>query len=261
MILGVDFGSSYTDAVLMKGESIKKCTTFGDERLDVILFKLANVKIDKAVVTGSRSREYGYKINGVPIKKIDEINAIGLGGLYVGGKKEALIVSVGSGTAMVSCRDKIKHVGGTPVGGKTLTGLSKLLMGTDDLSKISKLANLGDLSKVDLQLKEIYPDGIGLLPASATASHFGKLGEHKVEDVAAGLVNMVAQTIGTLAVFGAKAYGHKDIILTGRLTRLKMFQEIIKDRINSISDIPVVIPKNSEYATAIGAVIGDSIGI
>ncbi len=261
MILGLDFGSSYTDAVLMNGENIKTCTTFGDERLDVILFKLASVKIDKVVVTGARSKDYGYKINKIPVKKVDEINAIGLGGMFVGKKKDALVVSVGSGTAMVSCKEKIKHIGGTPVGGKTLTGLSKLLIGTDDLSKISKFASLGNLSKVDLQLKEIYPEGIGLLPPSATASHFGNLKDQKVEDVAAGLVNMVAQTIGTLAVFGAKAYGHKDIILTGRLTKLKMFQQIIKERINSISDIPVVIPKNSEYATAIGAVIGESIGL
>ena len=260
MILGVDFGSSYTDAVLMSGENVKKCTTFGDERLDMILFKLASVKIDKIVVTGAHSKDYGYKIKGIPVRKVNEISAIGLGGMYVGKKKEALVISVG-GTAMVSCKDGIKHIGGTPIGGKTLTGLAKLLIGTDDLGKIEKLAKLGDLSKVDLQLKEIYPEGIGLLPPSATASHFGKLGEYKIEDVALGLLNMVAQTVGTLAVFGAKAYGHKDIILTGRLSKSKIFQEIIKNRINSISCVPVVIPKNSEYATAIGAVIGNSLGI
>ncbi|MFH1641278.1 MAG: pantothenate kinase [Nanoarchaeota archaeon] len=262
MILGIDFGSSNTDAVLMKDESIKKTLSFKkDERLDFVLFKLANEKIDKIAVTGAYGHKYYYQINNIPVKQIDEIKAIGLGGLYVGKKKEALVVSIGSGTAMVSCKKEIKHIGGTPIGGKTFTGLAKLLLNTEDLSKIEKLAAKGNLNNIDLNLKEIYPKGIGLLPPTATAAHFGSFKDYDKNDIALALINMIAQSIGTLAVFGAKATGHQDIILTGRLTKIKLFKKIILDRINTLSCIPVTIPADSEYATAIGSVIGESIGV
>lgn len=261
MILGVDFGSSYTDAVLMKGSAIKGSKSFKkDERLDFVLFKFSQ-EIEKIAVTGAYSRKYSYKLKEIPVKQIGEIKAIGLGGLYVGKKEEALVVSIGSGTAMVSCRKEIQHIGGTPIGGKTLTGLSKLLLKTEDLAKLDKLSSKGNLDNIDLNLKDIYPKGIGLLPPTATAAHFGNIKKHNESDTALALINMIAQSIGTLAVFAAKAYCHRDIVLTGRLTKLNAFQRIIKERINTLSDIPVTIPSDSYYATAIGAVIGASIGV
>jgi len=262
MKLGIDFGSSFTDAVVMEKDKIKKLMSFNKkDKLDYVLFKLIPQKFEEIIVTGSGSLKLGDKVKDTKIKKVDEIKAIGLGGLFTSKKKEALVVSIGSGTAMVSCKEEIKHIGGTPIGGGTVAGLGKLIMNVEELGEIEKLAKKGNLDNVDLTLKEIYPDGIGLLPSTATASHFGNLKEFSNNDVALGLINMAAQSIGTLAVFGAKSFGHDEIILTGRLTKSKIFKEIIEKRIASLCKIKVSIPKNAEYATAIGAVIGASLGI
>ena len=121
--------------------------------------------------------------------------------------------------------------------------------------KIEEMARKGNLNKTDITLKSIYPGGIGLLPPSATASHFGNLKNPNKNDIAKGLINLVAQSIGTLAVFGANSYKHKKIILTGKITQSKTFRAIILKRINSILKADVIIPKNSGIATAIGAII------
>ena len=257
MILGVDFGSSFTDAVLMNGESIKKTLNFqSNENLDFILFKLTGSHPELIAVTGAYSYKYDTKVKGIPIKHVDEIKAIGLGGLFVSKKKEALVVSIGSGTALVSCGVEMGHVGGTALGGRTITGLSKMLIGQEDLTKIEALAAKGNLDNVDLQLKDIYPEGIGLLPPSATASHFGNLKNYRDEDIALALMNMAAQTIGTLAVLGAAACKQSQIVLTGRLVTSNIFRKIITQRISTFTKIPISIPPNAEYATAMGAVIG-----
>jgi pantothenate kinase len=167
-----------------------------------------------------------------------------------------LVVSIGSGTAMVSVKNKrCKHIGGTAIGARTLLGFSKLLIKTDDLSKIESLAKKGNPRKTDITLGSIYPKGIGLLPPSATAASFGNIDNPKKEDIALGLINMIAQNIGTLSVFAAKAHNHKSIILIGKIPELKSFKKIIVSRINVLSDIPVTIPENAGFATAIGAAI------
>ena len=250
MKLGIDFGSSFTDAVIMQDSKIKKTISFDKkDNIDLILCKLIPNKFEEICVTGSGSLKLSDEINNIKIKKVDEIKAIGFGGLYVSNKKEALVISIGTGTAMISCRDEIKHIGGIPIGGGTILGLGKLIMNIDNLTKIDALAKKGNLENVDLTLKEIYPQGIGLLSADATASHFGKLKQYSNEDIALGLINLAAQSIGTLAVFTAKAANHKEIVFTGRLIKSKIFKELLEKRIYILSKTPVTIPKNAEYST------------
>ncbi len=258
MILGIDFGSSATDYVLMdRGKIVFSDSLFSNKiEIKEILKKMKRKgSVEKIFVTGGKANKVPKRIGKIPVSVVDEIKAIGGGGCFVSGNKNALVVSIGSGTAMVSVKGKeIKHIGGTPVGAKTLTGLSELILKTNDPVKIEKLAKKGNLEKTDITLKSIYPKGIGLLPPSATASHFGNLKSPNKNDVAKALINLTAQTIGTLAVFGAKACDHKKIILTGKITQSKQFKGVIIDRINNLSNVPVIIPKNSGMATAIGAV-------
>jgi len=253
MRLGIDFGTSMTDFVLLKNKKVILSGSLESNDINLILNKVNNV--DKIFLTGGRAPKIN-RIKDIPVKKVNEIGSIGRGGCFVSNEKNALIVSIGSGTAMVSVKgNKIKHIGGTPVGSRTLKGLGKLLINNDSLNKIEDYAKKGDLEKTDITLKSIYPKGIGLLPPSATASHFGNVNNPRKEDISKALINMVAQTIGTLAVFGAQANNHKKIILTGKITQSKSFKEVIKKRINTISKIPVIIPKKAAIATAIGAAL------
>ena len=55
----------------------------------------------------------------------------------------------------------------------------------------------GNKEKVDLLLKDVISGPIGNLPESASAVNFGKsdYSECTKEDLAAGIINMVGQTI------------------------------------------------------------------
>lgn len=256
MIAGIDLGSSETDLVVLDGNKVIFSLTFvnGGSEIKKIKSILKKFKLSKVNATGAYSGNLA--LSGCEIRKINEIEAIGKGGLFISGEKDALVVSIGSGTAMVSCRNGFSHIGGTAIGGRTLTGLGKIILNTDDITKIDKSAQGGNIKNVDLMVGDIYPEGIGILEKNSSASHFGKLMKYNDRDIALGLVNMAAQSIGTLAVFGARACSHKKIVLIGGLTKLKTFRKVIKKRINILSDIQVEIPKNAAIAAAIGAALG-----
>jgi type II pantothenate kinase len=66
------------------------------------------------------------------------------------------------------------------------------------------------------------------------------------------LINMVAEVTFTLSLMAARAGQHKDVVLTGKLTRIKSF----RDRVEALRPRRgenVIIPPHAEYATAIGA--------
>jgi hypothetical protein len=104
-------------------------------------------------VTGGQHRQLPDDIAGVTVAKADEIASIGLGGLYLARRLRpdldaALIVSAGSGTAIVAARgERAYHVTGSAVGGGTLLGLCRLLINTADPHEVNQLALAGDPNK------------------------------------------------------------------------------------------------------------------
>ena len=53
-------------------------------------------------------------------------------------------------TAFVEVRDgKPRHLGGIGIGGGTITGLSKLMLNTNDAKKIRELASGGEVGNID----------------------------------------------------------------------------------------------------------------
>ncbi len=253
MILSIDLGSTITDIVYLDNNTITKSTFIKSKDFKTESLDLTN--ITHIYATGCGAKDLPNNINNIEIRTIDEIKAIGRGGLKVSNTKKALIVNIGSGTCMVSAENNnYEHIGGTPIGGATLMGLGKLILNTDNIEEIQALAKHGNLDNIDLTLKKIYPEGIGKLNPDATASHFGNLKEANNNDKALALLNMLAQTVGSLALFAAKAHNHDNIILTGRVATLETIQEIIKTRINTFSKAEVKIPKNAEHATVLGTI-------
>ena len=118
---------------------------------------------------------------------------------------------------------------------------------------LEQLAAQGDLSQVDLTVGDIAGGPVGIVPAKAIASHFGKLQTDPSQaDKALGLVNMVAWVTFTLSMFAAHTRQHNEIVLTGKLTRLQAFQACI-EAIRPRRGVHFTIPQYAEYATAIGA--------
>ena len=256
MKMGIDYGSTTIDRVLVENSSINQTRSF-PSRPDFSLEELVEgLAVEKIYATGYGAGQLPDSFQGKQVKKVDEIKAIGLGGKKVSGKEECLIVSVGSGTCLVNGHT-LTHVGGTAVGGRTLSGLGKLLLNESGIERLEAMARQGDLGKVDLTLKEIYPQGIGLLDEKATASHFGGLEDYSREDLALGLFNLVGQTIGSVSAFAAKAEGLKEIVFTGKLSRSNLFLEIVRERVLRIVPLELAMPENAEYATAFGATLAE----
>lgn len=206
-------------------------------------------------VTGGRYRDLPDHLDGFKVQKVDEMQALGLGGLALARKPSGLVVSAGTGTAMVAARGtEVYHVTGSAVGGGTLLGLSKLILGTDDPLEVDRLALGGDASAVDIMLDEAIGGEVGCLPANANAVNLGKMNrltEYNREDLAAGLVRLVAQVIAVIAINAAAAERLDEIILVGHLMDLMTVHREI-GLVSEFYDRAFTIPENPGFGTVMG---------
>ncbi len=129
-----------------------------------------------------------------------------------------IVVNAGSGTACILAKDgKYLHCSGTGVGGGTVLGLSQLLVGTADPEEIEQMALKGSAKRTDLILDDVVSGPIGLLPPETTAVNFGRIAKYKTkaskEDLAAGIVNLVGQTVARLATSLAMAFKVSEIVV------------------------------------------------
>jgi type II pantothenate kinase len=262
VIIGIDIGGSTTDAVLLN-DGVHVVTVEANDALAAAAGALGKLISDlkcklsdvtAIAATGGGSRRLGDELLGIPVHKASEITSIGIGGSTLAGKSEALVVSMGTGTAMVSVRgENIAHVGGTGVGGGTLLGLSKHLLNVVRLETLEQMAERGVLEHIDLTVGDIAGGPVGALPADATASNFGKLSSDvTADDKARALVNMIAEVIVVLSVSAARATGMNDIVLTGKLVCVKPFMQRIKAT-RLLFERQFLVPPYAEFATAIGA--------
>lgn len=226
--------------------------------------KLSLSDIRRVMMTGVGSSYLTDPIYGLDCRNVPEFSGVGLGGLYLSGLKEAIIVSMGTGTALVHAKCQpngktdIHYLGGTGVGGGTLLGLTKKITGVDTIEHIETLCRGGDLSKIDLTIRDISKqDDKFPIGANLTAANFGKLSDMATnEDIALGLANMVAETVAMMAIFAARGHGIKNIVLTGNLTTLTPIRRVFENLADSF-DVNFVIPADARFGTVIGAALYD----
>jgi type II pantothenate kinase len=262
-LCGLDVGISTTDAVgdWAEDRAVSLPTGPPAETATIAIRRLLETTPppdDRPIViaaTGFGAHRLGDQLAGFPLRKIPELVAIGWGGTRVAGIPEALVVSLGTGTALVSVRDgELRHVSpGTGVGGGTLLGIARSVFGLEDLDALMELVRRGERSRVDLSIGEVAGGPLGALPPDATASNLGKCSPRaRREDVAAGLVNLVTEVVLTVTLLGLQASGQGRAILIGKL----MLFEPIGKRIADVARIlhPVlVLPERGTVATALGA--------
>jgi type II pantothenate kinase len=282
MILGLDFGLTNLDGALgQDGQLLRgwRQPTQGpaSEKVMRAALETGGVNLHDLTAigtTGGRHKDLPSSIEGVPIRPIGEAQSVGrgglaLGGLTVAGLEAALVVSAGTGTSMISARRiskngetgyELKHVTGSAVGGGTLLGLGKLLLGTSNPLEIGELASRGDPAGVDSTLVDVIGGGIGHLPADATAVNLGRLVKLQTaptrEDLAAGLVTLVSQVIAVIALNAAAANNLERIVIVGHLPDLEPIQVAIR-RVWGFYGVPnpPIFPENAGFATALGAAL------
>jgi type II pantothenate kinase len=283
--IGIDLGQSVSDAVVLGpgGELLRHhaLAVRGREpgtTLEAALAAIADTASLARVVglSGGRSAALALeeRRDGRPrIVTVAEPEAIGRGGLHLSGLPAALVVSCGTGTAMVIGRagtperpEAFEHATGTPVGGGTLRALGRLLLGDDDAEALAALAARGDASRVDTTLADVLGTGLGSLPPEATAVSLGRLADaaqgadpqHDVDraDLAAALVTMVAQTIAIIAVNAVRAHALPAVVMVGRVATLAPVRSMLHSvfRVYGASDL-LHLPAGAGAATAIGAAL------
>ena len=219
--------------------------------------------IDQVLMTGVGSSFIDKPIYSLNCTKVSEFECVGLGGLFLSGLDEAIVVSMGTGTALIHAKKsgddtKISYLGGTGVGGGTLLGLSRRMLGVDTVEHLEQMCEQGNLDNVDLRIKDISGDASFQINGDITASNFGKLSDiANKNDVAIGIANMVAETIAMLAVFAARSYGLKTVVLTGNLTALKSITEVFEG-LEETFGVKFIIPEKAQFATVIGAALSGS---
>lgn len=272
MRAAIDFGLTITDIVIQNGDGAlrrflvpSRGAVDADELrrvLETTGQKMGDFQ--RLIVTGGQHRHLPNQVDGVPLSGVDEVKAIGRGGLTLAGLAEALVVSAGSGTAMVAARaGEAHHATGSAVGGGTLQGLGKLLLGTADALEIDALAAQGNSNVVDLTLLEATGGILGRLPADANAVNFGRIARksnadpnwHPArEDVAAGLVLMIGQVIAVIAINAARAEGLRKIVVVGHLVDLPTVRKVLST-VAGYYQADIIVPDTPGIATAIGALV------
>lgn len=210
-------------------------------------------------ITGGRHRRLPSLLGDTPIVHVDELTAIGRGGLIAAGVERALVMSMGTGTAMVAAGPEgVWHLGGTAVGGGTVLGLARLLLGTVDPEEIGRLAEAGDPRHVDRSVGDIVGGSIGIVPADMPAAHFGRVAQPSFEgpvareDIAAGLMELVGQSVGRLGLMAARAHGFDLLVVTGHAVEWAGIRAAL-NRVSGLFGGRIVVPLQPGLATARGA--------
>jgi len=268
MVLGIDVGGSTTKIVglrsredcigMMQVEAKDQLTSaFGAFGKFTAAYGLKMRDIRQIVITGVGA-SYLQGMYDIPTKRVDEFLAIGLGGLRMAKLDSAIIVSVGTGTALVrACGGTITHLGGSGVGGGTLQKLAGRFAGASSFESITTLAAQGDLGAVDLRLGDISREKIGNLPPEITVSNFGNLKDNASSaDIVRGLINMIFESVGMMAVFATLGGNMSDVVLIGSLTVIEQAREVL-DTLSKMYPIRFHVPKDAIYATAVGAALSE----
>lgn len=129
-----------------------------------------------------------------------------------------LLVNIGTGTSWFFLHgDNQERILGSGIGGGTFMGLGELLTGESQFSKLVSFAEIGNKSKVDLTVKDIYMGEETPVDGNLTASNFakGNRDDHSKADLMASVTNMVAETIVLLTLQAATIHKTEDIVYMG----------------------------------------------
>ncbi|EAY00078.1 Fumble family protein [Trichomonas vaginalis G3] len=290
-MLGVDLGGSFTKICFIGKDGNKKLMYIPTKIEDIKNFFKSDESgklqieqipedIEKICITGGGSvkfREFFETLNPKPVK-VDELSTQAFGALHLLKDRSnvrvlgpdiqnftpCIVISMGTGVSFsyLSQDNTVRHVGGSPLGGGSLMGLSNLLIQVNDFDELIRLASVGNASTLDLLVSDIYGQNYGnTLRADVTASSFAKASiENKTapkEDIAASLLQAICYSISR----GASAVGRFEnvnclVFVGGFLSMEGNIPESLYKAASLFDKIlSLVFPENHKYAGAIGAAL------
>ena len=257
-IIGIDRGASFTDFAVADADGIREIFSIEDRDWASIGTAyeqlITNYQTPYIVFSGSAT--------GMPtslrntITTIAEIDAIGFGGAAMADCNECVVVSMGTGSAIVHfANNSAHHLGGSGVGGGTIKGLSALICGLNNPSQIEALALKGKASELNLTISDLGYEQISFLGADMTASNFADIKSNKIEDQAAAILDLVGETVGIIASICARSVNCRDhIVMVGRVAENQFIRRVL-NLVGKLYQTTFIFPENPGYATAYGAAV------
>jgi type II pantothenate kinase len=169
-------------------------------------------------VTGARAGDVADDGRTVRVQEIDAA-AHGVSALLAAEERlasgEFVMALLGTGTAFAAVRgEKVSHLGGTPLGGGSFTGIARRIDPALSYAAMIARASRGDRRHVDAMISDVYPEGIGRVGPDLTAAHLSKAGGSP-DDVLAGLLNLHGENIAQIGASRAIIANIRRIVLAG----------------------------------------------
>lgn len=265
---GLDVGATLVKLVLQRGEMLRARHPSADPRAWEA--QVAAWAPRRVAVTGGGAAELGAELAGVPVTRVGEFEAWARGAPVVAAQADLdlppsyLLVSLGTGTSMLAVAGgRAERLGGSALGGGTLLGLGRLLLGAGSFAAIAALASRGDRRRVDLLVRDIYRRGDLPLAPEINAASFGKLAqalpgdpapaEPAPEDVADALMGLVGENVGIIATSLARAAAIETIVYCGStLDANPALEEAVSFATRAFGGRPLYLPHGA-YCGAVGA--------
>ena len=257
-IIGIDRGASFTDFAVVYSDGLIEMLSI--ENRDWESIRTVYERLIKKYRT--RHIVFSGSANGMPtsmkntITIIAEIDAIGFGGAALADCNECVVVSMGTGSAIVHFANNCaEHLGGSGVGGGTIQGLSALICGLDSPSQVESLALKGNASELNLTISDLGYEQISFLGADMTASNFADIKSKRVEDQAAAILNLVGETVGIIASICARSVNCLDhIVVVGKVAENRFIRQVLI-LVGKLYQTTFIFPENPGYATVYGAAV------
>lgn len=255
--IGIDAGLTLTKVVRASGATIEAFAfKTAAENIDEVADRDGNAALG---VTGARSAAYAALSHAVESQEI-EAAARGARALLscAGGPDEThfVLALLGTGTAFAAVRDeKVQHLGGTPLGGGSFTGIARRIDPSLTYEAMIAGAARGDRRHADVMVSDAYPDGIGRIGAEMTAAHLAKRADESLDDVLAALLNLHGENIAQIAASRAIIAQIPRLVLAGGFVHENAALVISITSMAALFGVRVDLAPDAGFAGAIGAAI------
>ena len=176
----------------------------------------------RVAATGGGADRLGGTVAGLPVEHVPEFEAWARGAPLVAAEEglslpaRYLLVSLGTGTSVLSVDDgRASRVGGTALGGGTILGLGKLLLGVESFAELAAMAERGDRRSVDLLVGDVYRGTDAPLLRDLTAASFAKLTSTRPDDLAHALMGLVGENVALLCGGFARGLAIEGVVYCG----------------------------------------------
>ncbi|RTQ92809.1 type II pantothenate kinase [Lysinibacillus telephonicus] len=267
-VIGIDAGGTLTKLVFVNEQNELEFKIFPSNDFSQVRNWLENhPHIEEIGLTGGRTQQLLEVLNTMKsIQYLVEFEATFKGVKYLLKKdgydiENSIITNIGTGTSIHYMEGQSHtRVGGTGIGGGTLTGLSTIITGISDFEDITSKAALGSRELIDLFVKDIFQGMEPPIEGHLTASNFGKVSilkdaKHEVNDLLATVQALVGEVITTLSIQFAEEKKAEHIIYIGStLINNEHLKKVIANYTILKKHKPIFL-KNCGFTGAIGALL------